>query len=97
MNKFNTKIIILFLISTIDAVLTVYLVTKGWSEIGPIWYLITEATNITIAAIIKILVTFGILVYIVKTRKFEKYLSLAIIVYCVIYGSSLVIGSLLTG
>lgn len=82
MSSLHKKILALFIISVVDSLFTVFMISKGWaSEANPImeWYM--HQTNLSCMGITKIVVTFLLLSLMIKQEIAEKYISCGIGIY----------------
>lgn len=82
---FNRKVILFFLAVILDAILTVYLMTKGFGEANPIMNSLANMFSSTHMAIFKIIWTLILLMFIVNTKEFRKYINYLIIGYAIMY------------
>lgn len=90
MSSLHKKVLALFIVAVLDAVLTVGLVVHGWGEANPMlnWYM--HMTDVSTMAITKIVVTFLLLYIIYDKERAERHLDWAIPLYIVILFGGLV-------
>ena len=83
--SYRSRILLIFTIVVLDAVSTVWLMSHGFGEANPIMAWIADATSPSIMAIIKIIFSLVLIVWLIPKEKFDKYVNYLIICYISIY------------
>ena len=82
---FNKKILAIFIFIVLDAVVTVWLMAKGFGEANPVMAWVVSVTSPSGMAVGKIIWSMILIFMLLKREEFRKYIDYLIICYFFLY------------
>lgn len=83
--SFNRKVLLIFIAIVLDAVVTVYLMVKGFGEANPAMAWVAAVTSPSGMAVAKIIWSMILLFMLTKREEFRKYIDYLIVCYFLLY------------